>query len=166
MELHDKAIRLNKYSTIKMSVSSQLEAFEDYCKNKSKNKPKSPAGATYDDALTYSKSDKGKWVEFEYLDSKYRIEVIYAGSLDSAVLRTYKIEENREDIRCEIKTPILKLDIIVDKNGAFCKGSISKKAANIGFGKTATPEPSAPIANFNDEYIDFLWECVIEPKLT
>jgi hypothetical protein len=92
----------------------------------------------YDDALTFCKSDKCKWVEFEYLDSQYRLEVIYSGSLDGATLRTFKKEENRDDIRSEIKTPILKLDISVDKNGAFNKSVFTSKSVNIGFGKDST----------------------------
>jgi hypothetical protein len=64
-------------------------------------------------------SNDGEWMEFKYMDKKYRIESSYLDTQEAALLRTYEILPGSEDRSKKRYEPIQALDLYVMSKDAL-----------------------------------------------
>lgn len=147
MDIHERSKKVKRYSKLVELTEPILVQFEDFCKKNDKYPENDPAHDVYDVALKYLRSKSDEWVEFKYLDSRFRIVIDYNSNFTEVMIRTYALLPRDTD-NSKYKNVLLEsMDIYGNQTQGFLKGTNSHLKEKIEC--------------FSIEYIDYLWAKVI-----
>lgn len=168
MDIHKKASLAQKYLAIQKITSLQLILFEEFCKVKTKFHDGSPGKYFYGDSLRFLKSTPGEWVEFQFLDKKFRIEASYLSDYSCGLLSTYEIISGTNDRSKKKYQFIDELNLIVDTTGVLTSFNLKQttETLNQNREKVQIPLTSSIIKGITEDYIDFLWATVFKPAFS
>jgi hypothetical protein len=115
-----------------------------FCCVKNKFPEADPKELIYNQTLVFIKSSEGEWIQFKYMNRKFRLEVYYIDTYKYAMIRTYEILYGDIDRSINKYNLIEGMDIIISK-------------------EALTNSKNVALTELANEYIDLLWDLVIEP---
>lgn len=165
MDNYQKAAAANRYKTISKKTVEHLSTFEDYCKENNAYPANSPSKAFYEDSLVFLKNSMEKWVEFQFLERTFRMEIEYVADYSMAIINTFEVLPGAKDRSEKQYERIEGLHVVVLPDGSLHRhpGVSTIKATNQNGQTTQVSLATKKMTDLKENYIDLLWEVCFEP---